>query len=343
MKTESPSPNAAALIAAILLLATPSAHATEADDSANGHDGNFASRMLEATFKFFHPNSTSTCFLIADHGDNETDNDEPVLYLVSSGHTFERTRGETAVLVLRERDGNGSYQRHDFTIPIREGDQPLWVQHETEDVGVLRLTGPLPVPVNALPLASVADESAIRDARLQIGGQLLVLTFPHRFEAHPAGLPVARLGIFASPPQLPVSDQPNFLADFATFSGDSGGPAFVAADDHNPLLVGVVIAEVNHNSTMSDSYEERRIRYPLNLGRVVHATFIRDTIEAARQAAETAGPEDDVDTPEPENEPEKQPGDTTPDGEQPAMEEPSPPTDDGQGEPPVPSPAESEA
>ena len=328
---------AAAVLACLATITCPSA--VLADNSAP--NSNFASRMLEATFKFFHPNSTSTCFLIAVHehehepepgddagtnGDQPDDQPrEPVLYLVSSGHTFERTSGETAVLVLREPDGNGSYTRRDHTIPIRDGDQPLWIQHENEDVGVLRLTDPLPVEVNALPLSAVADETAIHDARLQIGDTLLILTFPHRFEAHPSGLPVARQGIFASPPQLPVSDQPNFLADFTTFSGDSGGPAFIAADEHQPLLVGVVIAEVNHNTTMSDSYEERRIRYPLNLGRVVHASFIRETIEAAQQAATKPEPDPDSDPdsdPEPEPDPEPDPEPTENPDETPTDETP---------------------
>lgn len=339
------------LLAAILVLAGPgaSARATAADD----HNGNFASRMLEATFKFFHPNSTSTCFLVADHDDPAGDG-EPAIYLVSSGHTFERTRGETAVLVLRQPDGNGSYQRHDHTIHIREGEHPLWIQHESEDIGVLRLDGPLPVEVNPLPLAAIADESAIRDARLQIGGQLLVLTYPHRVEAHPSGLPVARLGIFASPPQLPVSDRPTFLADFTTFSGDSGGPAFVAVDDHTPLVVGVVIAEMNHNTTMRNVYEERRIRHPLNLGQVLHATFVRDTIKAAREAqattnedAEQAPAETPDAEPAPDDQPGDDPGETPPedaDGQaEPAMPEPAPPANGGQEPEQAPAPADPDA
>ena len=236
----------------------------------------FATQVLEATFKLYHPDSTATCFLV------QRETPEVSLYLVTAAHVLERTKGETATLVLRELMPDGSYVRRDHPIPVRTGETPLWVKHMTHDVAVLRLVDPLPVPVPALPESILANAERLKASGVHVCSPLYVLTYPQRFEANGAGLPIARQGIFASPPTLPVATHPTFFADFTTFAGDSGGPAFVATAEDRPLLVGIVLAQSHQEEKTVGEYEEKLIRRPLGIGTVLHAHYIIETLEAAR-------------------------------------------------------------
>ncbi len=235
--------------------------------------GDFATEMLEATFKLFHADSTATCFLVRSDAPDER------LHLVTAAHVLEKTKGDTAILVLREHRPDGSWVRKDHTITIRSGGKPLWTRHATEDAAVLRLRAPLPVPVAALPLSALADEARLTAAGLHICSPLFVLTYPQRFEANEAGFAVARQGIIASHPFLPVQSHHTFIADFTNFAGDSGGPVFVPGTDGHPLLLGLVVSQFRHDEKVTMEYEERVIHHPLGLGSVLHARFIRDTIE----------------------------------------------------------------
>ena len=237
--------------------------------------GDFATEMLEATFKLFHVNSTGTCVLVSREAPDES------LYVVTAAHVLERTKGDTAIVVLRERLSDGTYKRRDHTVVIRRDDKPLWVRHATEDIAVLRLADPPPVPVSALPFTAIADEARFAGLGLHICSPLFVLTYPKRFEANKAGFAVARQGIIASHPFLPAQRHHTFLADFTTFAGDSGGPVFVAGTEDHPLLVGIVLAQFRHDEHVKMESEERTIHHPLGLGTVLHSQFVRDTIELA--------------------------------------------------------------
>jgi len=240
----------------------------------------FATEMVEATFKLFHVDSTGTWVLVRREPPDQS------LYVVTAAHVLERTKGATAIIVLRERHTDGSYQRRDHTVAIRLDGKPLWVRHATEDIAVLRLAEPPPVPVSALPLKAVADEAGVVAAGLHICSSLFVLTYPQRFEANKAGFAIARQGIIASHPFLPVERHHTYYADFTTFAGDSGGPAFVAGAAGHPLLVGIVLAQSRHDERVTTEYEERILHHPLGLGTVLHAQFVRDTIEQAAKLSD---------------------------------------------------------
>lgn len=241
----------------------------------------FATEMIDATFKLFDPAGTGTCFLVRREAP------DAALYLVTAAHLLKGSKADTATLVLRERRDDGTYKRRDHPVVIKRDGKRLWVRHEQDDVAVLRIPDPLPVPVGAIPLSALADEAALKAARLNVCSQLFVFTYPKAFEANNAGFPVARQGIIASHPLLPVGKKHSFLADFTAFGGDSGGPVFVPGADGKPLVIGMAFAQFRHDEQIKTEYEERSIHYPLGLGDVLHAQFVRETIElAARAAAE---------------------------------------------------------
>jgi hypothetical protein len=243
----------------------------------------FATEMMGATFKLYHPQSTSTCFVLRREAPDEG------IYLVTTAHTLERMKGETAIFVLREIKPDGSYERRDHTIPVRDGEKPLWVRHELHDVAVLRVKAPLPVAVSAVPVSALADDAKLDAAGVELCGQLFVLTYPERFEGNPAGLPVARSGIFATPPRLSAKQDATFLADFTAFAGDSGGPVFVRGVEGQLLIVGLVLARHHHVARMKSAYEDREVRHPLGIGTVLRASAIAEVVEmAAARGTDTA-------------------------------------------------------
>lgn len=241
--------------------------------SSTASAADFATQMVEATFKLFHPDSAATCFLLRrEPGDT-------ALYLATAGHVLERTKGDTATLVLRAPQADGAFKRRDHTIIIRQKGKPLWVQSKTDDAAVLRLVEPLPVPVPALPVTALTDEGQVKAAGLRVCSPLFVLTFPNRTESNAAGFPLARQGIIASHPLLPFGPQRTFLADFTTFAGDSGGPVFVADAAGKPLVIGMALAQINQEENVTLEFEKRTLRHPLGIGKVLHAQFLRELVE----------------------------------------------------------------
>lgn len=241
---------------------------------ATAYANDFATEMLDGTFKLFHPDSTATCFFITRPADK-------TLYLVTAAHTLERAKGETVIVVLREKKADDTYSRLDYTIHIRSGEKPLWVKHATEDIAVLRLTNATPVPVASLPLSSLCDGARLQKSKVHICSPVFVLTFPARFEGNEAGFPVARQGIISTHPFVPVQKYHTFLADFTTFAGDSGGPVFIRGTNGHPLILGMVLAQYRHDEQAEMEYVDISIHHPMGLGTVVHAQFIRETIDQA--------------------------------------------------------------
>ena len=130
----------------------------------------------------------------------------------------------------------------------------------------------------------------LQGAGVHICSPLFILTYPERVESNSAGFPIARQGIFASPPLLPIDTNPTFYGDFPAYGGDSGGPVFLQGGEGQRLLVGMVTAKLRHDEKIETQHEERTIHHPLNLGIIVHAHYLRETLElAASGVAKSTG------------------------------------------------------
>ncbi|MBM4155227.1 MAG: trypsin-like peptidase domain-containing protein [Lentisphaerae bacterium] len=267
-------------VTAVLALLLCAAGAPGQDDAP--------SRMVRATIKIFHKDSVGTGFLVAPPGDIGAGK----AVLVTAKHILEKTPGGEVLLVMRKARSDGQYGRQDVPARIREAGKPRWVGHDTEDVAALVVGVPEGLAIEPLPFAMLAAEKDLVEARVHTGSTGWVLGFPTRFEANAAGIPVCRHASIASFPLTPVRHHHWFLADFCTFSGDSGGPMFVAdprAKDPAsaaPLVVGLVSAHFRHDEEVKTLFEERMIHHSLNLSKMIQAEFIRETVvRAAGDAA----------------------------------------------------------
>ena len=243
--------------------------------AGRGFAADFADAVIGATFKLYHPDSTSACMLVS-RGQDDTG-----LYLVTTAHTLERTKGESVLLVLREKTEAGAHRRHDHKILVRRGKESLWTRHPEEDVAALRLDGPLPLPVQGLPVSALADGRRLADEGLGTCSPLFVLTYPHRLEANHAAFPVARQGIIASHPFPAIGGKPRFLADFSAYAGDSGGPVFVRSKTGEALVIGMVLARFHHDEKVKTELTNGIIKHPLYLANFIHGRYLLETIEAA--------------------------------------------------------------
>ncbi len=203
--------------------------------------------------------------------------------LVTAAHVLDGIAGDTATLLLRRRNSDGTYVPFDFNIRIRKNGLPLYVKHDRMDVAAMYVPLPRDAPVTLADAATyLADDSLIDSLQLHPGDQVFFLGFPLAASG-PGGFPLLRQGLLASYPLTPVHTVREWVLDAQLFGGNSGGPVYfyygariydgaMHLGGRDRGILGLVIEQVN--SALPEFKDK-----PLNYGVIVPAEFIRETID----------------------------------------------------------------
>jgi S1-C subfamily serine protease len=228
--------------------------------------------MMRATVKLSHEQSTATGFIL-DRGAGKGH------VLVTAAHVLEKTPGPETTVIFRRLTSTGDFAREPFKLPIRKEGKPLWVRHPTEDIAAIRINPAPGVDLGRVSTELLASDETLRTHKIHVGDNVAVLGYPHREEGTPAGFAILRAGAIASYPFLPTVKYRTFYVSANTFEGDSGAPVYLARPGGPAMIVGLVSAQRFLDEEAKMIYSTSKLRHRLGLAVVVHASFIRDTIE----------------------------------------------------------------
>jgi S1-C subfamily serine protease len=242
--------------------------------------------LMKSTFKITGKNSMGTGFIIGKPIKPGADTSYYVL--VTAAHVLESVKDNTIVLHLRKKKGNG-YVRTPLEITIRKDDKKLWNKHPKVDVAAMYVSLPNGTDIALLPTTFLATDEILETYEVRPGDQLFALGYPLGQESNSAGFPILRAGILASYPILPTRETEDFLFDFEVYKGNSGGPVFLIGQNRFykgaihigtvRMIVGLVSKERGLQEIRESIYETEQKTHPLKLGVVIHASFIRETID----------------------------------------------------------------
>lgn len=232
---------------------------------------------LAATCRIANRQSAATCFFVSPAEDRGGAGRSVVL--VTAAHFFEQTPDPECQVVYRIENADKTYSRKEVTVPLRNGNAPLWKKHPEMDVAAMPVVLPDDVAVKPFSINQLADESRLQEWKIRVGQQVSIPCFPAKLEANEAGWPILRRGFVATHPLTPVKSARTILIDVSTFGGDSGAPVIVASEEKS-LVIGLVLGMLRQTDSASLSFEQLTFHMPLGLAIVVQAPFIRETIES---------------------------------------------------------------
>ena len=235
-----------------------------------------AEDALRATFRINKGASSGTGFIVAV-GDRTAPATRRHV-LVTAAHAFENMKAADCTIVLRAQGKGGALVRKEITVPIREGQKPLWVRHPEMDVAAIFIAVPDGVDMKPFEYRQLADASWAADRKIRVGQKVYIPCFPARLEANPAGWPILRSGSIATHPLTPLAAAKTILVDYPEFGGDSGAPV-VTCDGKEPVVVGLVAAMQRQTDKSTTPFEERTVHTPLGLAIVVQSPFLRETVD----------------------------------------------------------------
>ena len=92
--------------------------------------------------------------------------------LVTAAHVLDDIGTDTATLVARRRNVDGTYATFPYEFPIRDNQQPRYVRHPTADVAAMYVELPIEVPITGLPPQFLADDKLIEQTDLHPGDEV---------------------------------------------------------------------------------------------------------------------------------------------------------------------------
>ena len=238
--------------------------------------------LMESTFKLQgNTREDSLLFGTAFIFNLDCGQDGQQSMLVTSAHLLDTLVTEEALLGLRDRRWDGTWEERPWWIRIRDGDKPLWRRHREADVAALciDLPGYAEIPLSSLEL--LADAGTFERYEIHPGDELLCLGYSSQNGIHgPGGFPILRGGKIASYPLIPVNLYETFKYDVEIFRGYSGGPVYfdqvgrIYGGDAHPGEHIQFIAGLLSRQWFADKKETQ----PLKVAEVVHARFIREIL-----------------------------------------------------------------
>jgi V8-like Glu-specific endopeptidase len=242
-------------------------------------ENDLSTQMMRATVMITHDTSTATGFVL-------TANDSGQFMLVTAAHVFEKTRGDQTMVVFRIKEAEGVYKKESVKLVIRKAGKPEWTKHATEDVAAIWIVPPKTADLAKLSPDLLASDESLKKHGVHPGELLSYLGFPHRNEANEAGFPILRSGPIATFPLVPTAKTKTFLLSANIFEGDSGGPVYLTrASRTGPdkeelrLILGLVTGQRFLDEEAKGIYGTSKVRHRLGLAIIVHASFIRETID----------------------------------------------------------------
>jgi hypothetical protein len=238
--------------------------------------------LMESTFKLQGTTQgDSLLFGTAFVFDLPCGGDPERAVLITSAHLLDSLVTDRALLGLRDKKWDGTWEERPWWIDIRHHGNPLWVRHKKADVAALciSLPGYAEVPLSSLEL--LADAETFERFEIHPGDELLCLGYSSQNGVHgPGGFPILRGGKIASYPIGPVDRYGTFKYDVEIFRGYSGGPVYfdqvgrVYGGAAHPGEQIQFIAGLLSRQWFADKEETQ----PLKVAEVVHAQFIREIL-----------------------------------------------------------------
>lgn len=240
--------------------------------------------IMESTFKLAGPSrpqpgerATGSAFLMGRPVPGSKD--KFFYVLITAAHVLHDIEGTVATVITRSRSETKQYRRLELNIQIRNGFRNLWTQHPSEDIAAMYLTLPANVASEPIPASLLAVEEDFAKFEFHVGDEVLTTGYPNGIETS-FGFGILRSGRIASHPLTPIDTVRSFLVDFSVFGGNSGGPVFI--NENNRAFGGAILNITRVFKILgmvTDQITMLRTGERLAVAKVVHANFIRETIE----------------------------------------------------------------
>jgi hypothetical protein len=199
---------------------------------------------------------------------------------VTATHVLDEIVGDTATLMLRKKNADGTYSQRPWAIAIRKDGKELYVKNPTEDVAVLYVNMPDDLDITIIPIGLLGGDEAFTRYEIYPGDELRCLGYP-LYISSPGGFPILRSGAIASYPLVPSELNRQIYFDLRIYEGNSGGPVYfidldriyqgsIHLGETIQFVVGLVSAQL-----ASRVYNNQFVE----LGVVIPSSFVLKTID----------------------------------------------------------------